>query len=143
MHTPTLNQELVSILFDEFETSNTTSIQGFVNHTEKVTAFYKKQCDSIVQSCEKHLSGLATWNRPKAGMFLWLTIPGVKNTKTLIESKALENNVLLVPGQAFMPNDEVTNTCRLSFSQETPERMDEAVRRLSEMIKEEMKSEHA
>ena len=67
-------------------------------------------------------------------MFLWLTVPDVVNTKKLIEAQALENNVLLVPGQAFMPNDEVTNTCRLSFSQETPERMDEAVRRLGEMI---------
>ena len=60
------------------------------------------------------------------------------NTKNLIEAQALQNNVLLVPGQAFMPNDEVTNTCRLSFSQETPERMDEAIRRLAEMIKREI-----
>merc|ERR1711981_1067490 len=121
------------MLFDEWRGTG-----GFIEHTTRVTAFYQHQCDAIMESCEKHLSGLATWKKPKAGMFLWLTVPQVVDTKRLIESQALQNNVLLVPGQAFMPHDEVTNTCRLSFSQETPERMDEAIRRLAEMIRAEI-----
>merc|ERR1712178_579082 len=98
MHTSTLNQVFVAMLFDEWK-----GIPGFVQHAQQVTDFYRKQCDAIVESFEKHLSGLATWSRPKAGMFLWLTIDGIADTKTMVESQALKNNVLLVQGQAFMP----------------------------------------
>ena len=105
MHTPTLTQKFVSLLFDQWQ--GTT---GFIQHTEQVTSFYQGQCGAIMASCEKHLTGLATWKKPKAGMFLWLTVSDVVDTKQLIESQALANNVLLVPGQAFMPHDETTNT---------------------------------
>merc|ERR1711879_1024773 len=127
---PSNNQIIISKLFDEW------GIPGYVEHTKKVTEFYRGQCEAIVRSCEKHLSGLATWKEPKAGMFLWITLLNVTDARVMIEEKALDKNVLLVPGQAFMPKDQVTSCCRLSFSQETPERMDIAVARIAEMIKE-------
>lgn len=38
-------------------------------------------------------SGLAKWHAPSAGMFLWLELTGVRDTRRLIVEKALEKEV--------------------------------------------------
>lgn len=131
MHPPTLTQVLVSKLFSHWNGN-----QGFVEHCRQVQDFYRLQCDKTIESCEKHLKDIARWEKPKAGMFLWLECLKVKNTKQIIESKARANNVLLVPGQCFMPDDTISNFCRISYSQESPERIDMAIERLAKLLKE-------
>lgn len=37
--------------------------------------------------------GLAEWNEPQAGMFLWLKLKGISDTKQLIEEKAQKKEV--------------------------------------------------
>jgi len=37
--------------------------------------------------------GLAEWDEPVAGMFLWLKLKGINDTKKLIEEKALAKEV--------------------------------------------------
>lgn len=41
----------------------------------------------------KHLEGLATWNVPSAGMFLWFKLNGVEDTSRLIQEKAVIQKV--------------------------------------------------
>lgn len=145
MHTSTLSQAMVSILFDEWAAAagnangNGNGNDGFKNHCNQVVNFYKSRCQAINSSCEKHLSDIATWSMPTAGMFLWVKIDGIKCTRSLIKEHALENNVLLVDGQSFSPSNSVSSYARLSFSQETPERMEEAVERLGKLIREELR----
>ncbi|CAH1776805.1 unnamed protein product [Owenia fusiformis] len=113
-------------------------IEGFLQHTEKVTAFYKEQKDCLIAAANKHLKGLAEWHEPVAGMFLWLKLLGIKDTKTLIEEKALAKEVMLVPGFAFQTDESVPcNYVRAAFSLATPEQMDTAMERLAELIREE------
>ena len=38
-------------------------------------------------------SDVAEWNEPVAGMFLWMKLKGVADTKELIEQKALKKEV--------------------------------------------------
>jgi len=39
--------------------------------------------------------GLAEWSEPVCGMFLWLKVNGVADTKDLIERKAVKKEVLV------------------------------------------------
>ncbi|XP_066576918.1 kynurenine/alpha-aminoadipate aminotransferase, mitochondrial isoform X2 [Amia ocellicauda] len=131
MHTSTFTQLLVSKLLHGW------GQEGFLRHVDSVVEFYRTQRDAALGSADRWLKDLADWHPPAAGMFLWLRLRGVSDTHELITKKALEKEVLLVPGGAFnIDSSQPSPHVRASFSLSSPERMDEAFRRLSELIKE-------
>jgi len=76
---------------------------------------------------------------PKGGLFLWIKLNGIDDTTALIEQKAREANVLLCPGSYFAVDENAPNSyCRVAFSVASEEQMDEAMRRLAELIKMEL-----
>uniref|UniRef100_A0A8B9G7H9 Aminoadipate aminotransferase n=1 Tax=Amazona collaria TaxID=241587 RepID=A0A8B9G7H9_9PSIT len=80
---------------------------------------------------------LAEWYPPAAGMFLWIKIKGISDTQQLIMEKALQKEVLLVPGGAFNINSsEPSSYVRASYSLSSPAQMDLAFKRLADLIKE-------
>ncbi|XP_032043156.1 kynurenine/alpha-aminoadipate aminotransferase, mitochondrial isoform X3 [Aythya fuligula] len=111
--------------------------KGFLEHIDRVVEFYKTQRDAMLVAADKWLKGLAEWYPPAAGMFLWIKIKGVSDTEQLIMEKALQKEVLLVPGRAFNINSsEPSSYVRASFSLSSPAQMDLAFRRLADLIKE-------
>ncbi|XP_069570915.1 kynurenine/alpha-aminoadipate aminotransferase, mitochondrial [Brachyistius frenatus] len=130
MHTSTFTQLMVSQLLHSW------GQDGFLQHIDRVIEFYSKQRDAMISSADKWLKDVAEWHSPSAGMFLWMKLKGVADTQQLIMEKALEKEVLLVPGGVFMINS--SDPCpyvRAAFSLSTPEQIDEAFRRLSLLIK--------
>ncbi|XP_070785810.1 kynurenine/alpha-aminoadipate aminotransferase, mitochondrial isoform X2 [Enoplosus armatus] len=131
MHTSTFTQLMVSELLHSW------GQEGFLQHIDGVIEFYRKQRDAMISSADKWLKDVAEWHAPSAGMFLWLKLKGIADTQQLIMKKALEKEVLLVPGGVFMINSsEPCPYVRAAFSLSTPEQIDEAFRRLSSLIKE-------
>lgn len=57
------------------------------------------------------------------------------DSEALISTKALENGVLALPGTVFLPNGDRTAYVRASFSLLEEEKVDEALRRLAEVIR--------
>jgi 2-aminoadipate transaminase len=55
---------------------------------------------------------------------------------TVLLPKAIENKVAYVAGSAFHCNGKGQNTMRLNFSYSTDERIDEGIKRLAKMVKE-------
>ena len=55
--------------------------------------YRKDQIVNMVKFRTK-LTGLAEWTEPSAGMFLWLKLVGISDTKSLIEEKARKKEVL-------------------------------------------------
>eukprot|EP01063_Lacrimia_lanifica_P003711 TRINITY_DN12006_c0_g1_i1.p1 TRINITY_DN12006_c0_g1~~TRINITY_DN12006_c0_g1_i1.p1 ORF type:complete len:417 (+),score=114.95 TRINITY_DN12006_c0_g1_i1:64-1314(+) len=129
LHTSNTSQVLCSTLLDHW------GPDGWDAHVESVKAFYKQRRDVFLALCDKHLTGLAEWNVPEAGMFVWFTIPGVSDTLDLIMKKAKEEKVLLVPGQSFFTDGKPVNSVRAAFSVASDEEMDEALRRLASLIR--------
>ncbi|KAM9718347.1 kynurenine/alpha-aminoadipate aminotransferase, mitochondrial isoform 2-T2 [Menidia menidia] len=130
MHTSTFTQLLVSELLHSW------GKEGFLQHIDRVIEFYRQQRDAMIRSAEKWLKDVAEWHAPAAGMFLWMRLKHVADTQQLIMEKALEKEVLLVPGGVFMINS--SDPCpyvRAAFSLSTPEQIDEAFRRLAALIK--------
>lgn len=69
--------------------------------------------------------GLAEWNIPRGGMFLWIKCLGIKDTHSMIMQRALKKDVILLPGREFMTDS--SKPCpymRASFSLGTPENID-------------------
>ena len=74
-----------SIQFYKFSNQN-------LDHIKDVRTFYKSQRDKMVNAAETHLTGLAEWHTPKAGLFLWMKLNGIEDTSALIEQKARQAN---------------------------------------------------
>ena len=62
------------------------------------------------------------------------------DSASLIREKAVEKGVLALPGTAFMPNGRKSAYVRASFSLVTPEEVEEAVKRLRDVILEARKA---
>ncbi|KAJ3414664.1 hypothetical protein HDV05_006199 [Chytridiales sp. JEL 0842] len=110
-------------------------ISGFLSHTTQVSEFYKKKGDAFLQAANKHLTGLAEWTTPSAGMFVWIKLLGITDSSNLIKEKAVEKKVLLVPGFEFFPNPRTTSYVRASFSTATEEEIDIALGRLAALVR--------
>lgn len=69
--------------------------------------------------------GLAEWYEPNGGMFLWLKIIGLNDTKQLVHSRCLDKLLILAPGSALRADNESPNSyVRISYSIATPEEVE-------------------
>jgi len=121
---------------------------GFFAHTRTVSQFYREKRDVFERAMHKHFDrdGLAEWTSPEAGMFVWFklllkspnSLAGGDDgdSETIIRTNALEKGVLALPGKVFLSNGRKTAYVRASFSLLSDEDVDEALRRLSEVIAE-------
>jgi len=112
---------------------------GFLAHVDQVTDFYRSQKNKAIAAANAHLQGVAEWAEPKGGMFLWIKVPGIPDTKAMIEEKAKAKEVLLVPGCAFEVDENAPSQyLRAAFSVATGEQIDIAFQRLRILIEEEI-----
>ncbi|XP_022084401.1 kynurenine/alpha-aminoadipate aminotransferase, mitochondrial-like [Acanthaster planci] len=133
LHTGGMAQMLIFKLLEQW------GMEGFLNHTDKVAAFYEERRDMIMESADRWLRGLAQWHKPRGGMFLWLKLLGIRDTTDLIMKKARHKGVLFVPGSVFYPeSDRISSHLRAAYSLCTPEQMDQGMQRLAALVKEEM-----
>ncbi len=97
------------------------------------------ECCNFQAAAERHLTGLCEWSKPDGGMFMWLKVIDVPDTWDMIMKRALENNVMLVPGKAFMSDQGPSKSShmRACFSVARESDFDEGFRRLAQLIREE------
>ncbi|KAJ7745551.1 pyridoxal phosphate-dependent transferase [Mycena maculata] len=112
---------------------------GFLAHCAEVAAVYRARRDTFERVARKHLTGLAEWTTPVAGMFLYIKLlvhPDGREADSaeLVSGRAVAKGVLAVPGTAFMPLGGKTPFVRVSFSLIEEDRAEEACRRLREVL---------
>jgi len=105
---------------------------------ERLLEKLKVRRDKMMESIERYLPE-ATMIKPKGGMFLFadleyylkrLKMDSEEFSKLLLERKYVAS----VPGSYFGPTQKYT--LRLSFSVESPERIEEGIKRMKELIDE-------
>ncbi|CAL8104855.1 unnamed protein product [Orchesella dallaii] len=134
LHTASLSQVVVNGTLRNWGTD------GFRKHMESVKAFYKKRRDLMLAAAEKHLTGLAEWTTPKAGMFLWLKIRGVDDTFNMVMERGIQRKIIALPGREFMADK--SKPCpyiRLSYSVLPEDQIEQGISRLAELIRDEQK----
>jgi len=109
-------------------------LEGFRKQIENVSYFYGTKRDDMLELAEKYLDGKATWSVPEAGMFFWFKCN--QDTTALINNKAIEAKVILLPGSVFDPENfpELTQCVRASFSIAEKDVMEEGIKRFANLL---------
>jgi 2-aminoadipate transaminase len=90
----------------------------------------------MLAALERHLAGVARWNRPSGGMFVWLELPEGLDAAALVRPAVEREAVAFSPGEAFCAaGDRAAARClRLCFANNTPEAIEEGVARLARAV---------
>jgi len=125
LHTSTFNQIVA------FEVAH----GGFLDeHVKLIRKVYKERRDVMLDTLEENMPEGVSWTHPKGGLFLWLTLPECLDSQLLFPD-AVEEKVAFVPGSSFFAEGGGQNTMRLNFSNATPEKINEGIFRLSNVVK--------
>ncbi|WP_313089621.1 PLP-dependent aminotransferase family protein [Pseudomonas sp.] len=104
-------------------------------HLGELRHFYRQRRDAMQAALEEHFGDLADWQLPPGGLFFWLQLKQPLDTRTLLKP-ALEQDVAFMPGEPFFIDPELNpGYLRLNFSHVAPERLDEGVRRLAQVVR--------
>ena len=102
-------------------------------HILKICEMYKPKRDIMINSIEKYFPSGYQCNKPKGGMFAWVTLP--KNIDTeIMFLDAIKKKVAYVHGKAFHVDGGGERSMRLNFSYSTNEQIKEGIRRLGKVI---------
>ncbi|CAF1524800.1 unnamed protein product, partial [Didymodactylos carnosus] len=82
---------------------------------------------------------MVTFDEPVCGMFIWLKLNGVKDTRKLILEKAVKQEVLLLPGSSFFYDQSKSYPfVRTSYSLSNSEQMDVGMARFAKLLRTEI-----
>ncbi len=104
---------------------------------ERIRKLYARKRDAMLEALERYMPKGVEWTEPDGGLFLWVKLPKRMSTNELFP-KAIENKVAYVVGSAFHCNGKGQNTMRLNFSYPSEQQIDEGIKRLANMVKENM-----
>jgi 2-aminoadipate transaminase len=124
LHASTLSQHLALELVS----------RGFLEEFVPVLRrHYGQRRDAMLEALARYFPKNATWTKPEGGLFLWVTLPQHIDAGQLLPA-ALEQRVAFVPGEEFHLGREGKNTMRLSFSNSSPERIEEGIQKLGRLF---------
>jgi 2-aminoadipate transaminase len=124
LHTSTFAQMLA------FEVSR----EGFLDrHVRFIRTVYRERRDAMLAALRRYVPAAVRWTTPQGGLFLWVTLPEPMDAAEILPA-AIAENVAFVPGTAFFADGSGRNTFRLNFSNASPERIQEGIRRLGSVL---------
>jgi 2-aminoadipate transaminase len=106
--------------------------EAFDAHVRKIAATYSARRGVMASALAEFMPERVSFTRPKGGMFLWITVPGVDTTELLQISA--RSKVVFVPGVNFYPGRNVHDGMRLNFSNASEKNIRIGVERLAHAI---------
>ncbi|HSK27715.1 MAG TPA: PLP-dependent aminotransferase family protein [Jiangellales bacterium] len=98
---------------------------------------YRERRDAMLDALDDLLPPGSHWTRPRGGFYVWATLPEGLDAKAMLP-RAVTNRVAYVPGTAFYADGLGSRSMRLSYCYPTPERIREGVRRLAQVVEQEL-----
>jgi 2-aminoadipate transaminase len=126
--TSTLSQLMVQAYFEE---------SHWRDYVEALTELYRDRRDTMLDALAEFFPPEAEWTRPAGGMFIWATLPDFIDTTDLL-ARALRENVAFVPGSGAYLDGRGHSSMRLNFSASNGDDIREGIRRIGEVIKEQV-----
>ncbi|HEV3002120.1 MAG TPA: PLP-dependent aminotransferase family protein [Solirubrobacteraceae bacterium] len=102
-----------------------------------LTAIYRRRRDTMLAALADCFPPESEWTRPQGGLFLWATLPDYLDTTDLL-ARALQENVAFVPGRAAFLDGRGGSEMRLNFSGVGEDEIREGVRRIGEVVREQV-----
>ena len=126
--------DLSGSVFDQKMAAAYFSQTPWQNTLQKFVKTYDKRRRAMLAAQEEYFPPEATWTHPEGGFFVWVTLPPYVDANSML-AEALEHGVIYAPGDSFYPDGKRgRNSMRLNFSYESPENINEAIRRLAEVV---------
>ncbi|TCO77993.1 aminotransferase-like domain-containing protein [Marinisporobacter balticus] len=129
--------DLQTSTISQMEINKFMEMYDFDAHVEKIKEVYGKRRDLMINTMKENFPEEITFTYPEGGLFTWVQLPEALNAKEMMV-KALEKQVAYVPGGSFFPNGGRENAFRLNYSNMPDEKIVEGIKRLAEVIKEEL-----
>jgi 2-aminoadipate transaminase len=126
--TSTLSQLMVQAYFAEGR---------WRDYVDSLTEIYRARRDTMLDALADHFPPQAEWTRPSGGLFIWATLPDFIDTTDLL-ARALQENVAFVPGEAAFLDGRGRASMRLNFSGSDEEAIREGIRRIGEVVTEQV-----
>ena len=123
VHTPVFSQMLV----DKWMEQNDVNA-----HIENIREIYRRKLNLMCDLIDSELGDFVKYVRPEGGLFVWCELPENVNMLDFVK-KCIEYKVAVVPGTAFMINDEETNCFRMNFSTPSDEKIIEGMKKLGKV----------
>jgi 2-aminoadipate transaminase len=98
---------------------------------------YRRRRDTMLDALAEHLPPEASWTHPQGGLFIWATLPEELDTTDLL-ARALKSNVAFVPGRGAFLDGRGGSSLRLNFSGVGEDDIREGVRRIGEVVREQL-----
>ena len=116
----------------------------YAKHVEEVRAAYTVKRDAMLTAADKYFDDVegVTWVHPHGGLYVWMTLPEQIVTGfdgPLFESATKTHGVMYVPGELAYAGPvgiRPRNQMRLSYGVQTPEGIDDGMRRLAAAVRE-------
>ena len=126
--TSTLSQLMVRAFFD----------QGiWRDYIDSLNEIHRGRRDAMLDALAEFFPRQAEWTRPAGGLFVWVTLPEFIDTTDLL-ARALRDNVAFVPGEAAYLDGRGRSSMRLNFSGPNEDTIREGVRRIGEVVAEQV-----
>jgi 2-aminoadipate transaminase len=125
---PTMTQMVVSRYL---------STQDWKGQIKTYREAYRDRRDAMISALEQHMPEGVTWTQPDGGFYVWLTVPEGIDTKAMLP-RAVTQRVAYASGTGFYADQLGSRQMRLSYCYPTPERIREGVRRLANVLEDEM-----
>ena len=126
--TSTLSQLMVQAYFE---------LENWRDYVDSLTEIYRARRDTMLDALAEDFPPQAEWTRPAGGLFIWVTLPDFIDTQDLL-ARALRENVAFVPGAGAYLDGRGHSSLRLNFSASNEHDIREGIRRIGEVIKEQV-----
>jgi 2-aminoadipate transaminase len=96
---------------------------------------YRHRRDAFEFALRRHFGDLASWQTPPGGLFFWLTLNRLIDTRQLLP-KAIEEGVAFMPGEPFLPME--VGSCgqlRLNFSHASEAQAESGLGKLAALVR--------
>ncbi len=123
-HTACLNQMIVYNWLKKYDVNA---------HIIKIRDIYRKKLNLMCECLDNELGDFVEYVKPEGGLFIWCRLPDNVNMTEFVR-KAAERKVAVVPGNAFLMDDNTdTQYIRLNFSTPTDEGIVNGIKILGEV----------
>src|ERR671939_1570304 len=109
----------------------------WTDYLESLKDLYRRRRDTMLDALAEHFPREASWTRPRGGLFVWARLPDYIDTTDLL-ARALSHNVAFVPGRAAYLDGRGASSMRLNFSGVDERDIREGIRRIGEVIREQV-----
>ncbi len=110
----------------------------FEAHLEKLRTIYRAKAKFAMDLLDKYCAPEITYDKIDGGLFIWCRLPEGVDMPAFVR-KAIERKVCVVPGNAFLTDENGTSDgFRINFSTPTDEQLEKGIKALGKLIKEEV-----